>query len=136
MQCTIMARPCGAALALLLTVCLGCGGGGVVVEGEITLGGKPVDSGSITFVPADGAGPSTGGSISAGRYELPETAQVQPGKKVVRITAIMKTGKKIEAGRPAPPGTMVDEIKTFTIPPQEAEVVAGQINQLPFNLKP
>src|SRR5690606_12056041 len=98
MQRVIMVRSCGAVLSLLLLRwCIGCGGGGVVVQGEVTLDGRPVVSGSFTVVPADGAGPSTGGPISAGRYELPETAQVQPGKKIVRITAVMKTGKKIEA---------------------------------------
>ncbi|HOM16012.1 MAG TPA: hypothetical protein PK777_06925 [Thermoguttaceae bacterium] len=97
----------------LVLVC-GCGSGLVTVEGQVTWEGKPVEEGNIVFEPADGQGPSAGGKIQNGQYRLAGPSALQPGDKIVRITATRKTGKKVEAGPPvAPPGTLVDEIESF-----------------------
>ena len=92
---------CAAGLLLVcLAACLGCGTGLATVEGTVTFDGKPVESGSIVFEPADGAGPSAGGQIQNGKYQLAGEAGVMPGKKVVRITAIRSTGRQVDAACP------------------------------------
>src|SRR5437660_1614514 len=70
---------------LLLTVIFlsGCGDKRVPVKGTVTLDGKPVAEGSITFQPADGVGPGTGGKIKDGHYELTGPAAAVPGNKKV-----------------------------------------------------
>jgi hypothetical protein len=102
-----------AMMGVWMAACIGCGKGGATVEGRVTFDGQPVEAGTIVFEPADGAGPSAGGAIENGRYRLAGDAGVTPGKKTVRITAMRKTGRQIEEGPPAPPGTMVDEIEQF-----------------------
>jgi hypothetical protein len=64
----------------------GCGGGGgATVSGSVTYDGQPVGDGTITFLPADGKGPTVGGPIAGGRYSV---SGVLPGAKVVQITAV------------------------------------------------
>lgn len=97
-----------------LMVCVGCGGRSqTTVEGNVTFDGKPVEQGSIVFEPADGTGPVAGGTIEKGKYRLDFEAGAGPGNKIVRISAVGPTGRKIEAGPPAPPGQMVDEVSQF-----------------------
>jgi hypothetical protein len=94
--------------------CLGCGASNLaVVQGNVTFDGQLVEQGSITFEPADGVGPVTGGTIQNGKYRLGDEGGMVPGQKVVRIRAVRSTGRRIEAGPPLPPGTMVDEISPF-----------------------
>jgi hypothetical protein len=124
-----------------LAACVGCGRGLATVEGTVTFDGQPVDKGTIVFEPADGAGPTAGGTIENGEYQLAEEAGVMPGEKTVRITAVRKTGRQIEEGPPAPPGKMVDEMESYIpdIYNQKStltcEVVAGQVNRHNFDLK-
>lgn len=66
---------------VLATVALGCNSSATTVTGQVTYEGKPVQKGAISFMPTDGQGPSCGGSIVNGRY----TAQLSPGKKIVRV---------------------------------------------------
>jgi hypothetical protein len=94
-------RAAGAALALSLAALVGCGGGGTKrasVEGTVTYDGKPIDNGSITFVP-DGGGdrPKAGGSIKDGKYSIGagEGGPV-PGKYKVEITWDKSVGKKLD----------------------------------------
>lgn len=98
---------------LLMVLCAGCGGRQVSIKGAVTFDSQPVDNGSIVFEPADGKGATAGGRIEGGRYSVSSEEGVSPGKKIVRITAVRKTGRKIEAGPPAPPGTMVEVIERY-----------------------
>ena len=135
------------AYSLLAAVCgllvLGCGGGGkVVVKGTVRVNGKPAEEGSINFAPLDGVGPSTGGKIENGTYELEGKAAVVPGKKRVSIAPVQKTGRRIPAGSPFPPGTMVDEVVNFPDLDvlnkdllSNVEVVPGKVNEIDFDLK-
>lgn len=100
----------GLAAAVLLVLTSGCGSGKVAVSGEVLVDGKPLDEGTISFRPADGAGPSLGGAITMGRYDIAVTAPNAAGKKLVSITGIRRTGRRIPAGPPEPPGTTVEEI--------------------------
>ena len=110
------------------------------VSGNITLDGKPVEEGAITFVPIEGTqSPSAGSDILDGGYDVPREKGPKVGVYRVEIRAQRKTGKKIAAGSPAPPGTMVDET-VEAIPPAynresklRAELKAGS-NPLDFDL--
>lgn len=128
--------------ALWLATCAGCGGRGLVpVEGNVTFDGTAVESGTIVFEPADGKGATAGGSIEAGKYRLSGKSGVAPGKKVVRIRGVRKTGRKIETGPPDPPGTMVEETESFvpakynTQSTLTYEVTASGANRPDFDLK-
>jgi hypothetical protein len=95
-------------------MCIGCGGSNLAtVQGNVTFDGKPVEQGLIVFEPADGAGPVAGGTIQNGKYRLASEGGVVPGKMIVRISAVRATGRKVEAGPPAPPGKMVDEVSPY-----------------------
>ena len=68
---------------------LGCGSsdGRVGVAGAVTLDGKPLDNGVITFL-SRGERPSSGGAaILAGKYEIPAEHGLLPGKYQVAIDA-------------------------------------------------
>ncbi len=74
---------------LLLSGC----GDSTSVSGNVTYKGKPVESGAITFLPADGKGPSSGARIEGGRYQ---TEEMLPGPKIVQIIGI----KEVDFTRP------------------------------------
>jgi hypothetical protein len=129
-------------VAGLLSTSVGCGDGKVRVQGTVTFDGKPVERGVISLDPADGKGSNTGGEIANGRFDLSREAAAAPGKKIVRIRAFRSTGRKIESGPPAPPGTLVDEIEAF-IPARyndnstlTAEIIPGKVNEVNFDLVP
>ncbi|MEE9603656.1 MAG: hypothetical protein V3V75_10145 [Thermoguttaceae bacterium] len=72
-----------AASGMLLLAVTGCGGSSATtISGNVTYLDKPVENGSITFQPADGKGPSTGGTITGGSYRIDE---ITPGPKIVQI---------------------------------------------------
>jgi hypothetical protein len=87
--------PLVAAGLALLVAAGGCGGGSGdslprhAVYGKVTLDGKPLEQGVISFTPdAQGASPVTGGGvISAGSYSIPRDQGLTPGKYKVAITA-------------------------------------------------
>lgn len=133
----LLACLCAAALTAS-----GCGSGKVPVHGSVLFADKPVEKGMITFEPADGKGPTTGGHITEGTYELEGDAGALPGEKIVRIVALRKTGRMIPAGSPAPPGTMVPEV-TQCIPSRyndrstlRVQVAPGGTNTHDFDLQP
>jgi hypothetical protein len=95
-------------MALLL--CNGCGSDRIPLNGEITFDGTPVQKGSITLEPVDRQGATTGGEIVEGKYQLVGNAAPLPGMKIVRISAIRKTGRMIPAGPPMPPEAMTEEM--------------------------
>ena len=133
-------RALGMTLVALATG-IGCAKPLATVEGNITFDGTPVETGSITLESIDRSGPSAGCTIENGKYKVAGKLGVAPGKKTVRIIGIRKTGKRMEAGPPMPPGTMVDEVEHF-IPEiynskstLSLDVVAGQVNQHDFDLE-
>lgn len=134
-------RKAGLLAAVGLVFCLGCGDGRCPTSGEVTFDGKPVDEGTISLEPADGNGPATGGKIVGGKYELVRAAAPMPGKKVVRISAVRKTGRKVPGDSLSAPGTMVDEIKRYVPDVYNSrstlscEIIAGGQNRFDFHLK-
>jgi hypothetical protein len=128
---------------LALTALAGCGSSRVPIGGAVTFDGKPVSEGSISFEPADGQGPSTGGKIADGRYELIGEAAPMPGKKTVRIIAVRKTGRKVLRGSfTSTTPEMVDEIERYipdiynTRSTLACDVSRDGSKQIDFNLKP
>jgi hypothetical protein len=69
----------------LLAPFAGCGSGLAYVEGEATFDGQPIENGMVSFSPADGNGPSAGGTIQKGRYAV---SDVTPGPNLVQIEAV------------------------------------------------
>ncbi len=67
------------------------------LEGTVTLDGKPLVQGSITFTPAPGTpGTAAAGKIMQGRFSIASTEGVLPGTFRVEISAVRKTGKKLQ----------------------------------------
>ena len=129
-------------VAVLLVVAAGCGGSNrAAVTGEVTLDGQPVEGGTISFIPADGAaGPPAWGKIEAGRYSIPAREGPPPGTSRVEIRWTRKTGRKLPAVPPAPPGEMIEET-VEAVPARynarselKAEVQGGK-NTFDFKLK-
>jgi len=130
---------------LLLSGLSGCGGSSGpargAVRGRVTVDGQPASKGVISFVPTGGTtGPSSGGTIEDGSYEIESRHGPVVGQQRVTIRAFRPTGRKVEAGPPAPPGTMVDKIKQF-LPPKyntkselTVEIQPGS-NDLDFDLE-
>ena len=137
-RCSVLAA--AAIVLLMLTTCSGCGNGRIPVNGEVTINGKPVD-GSIAFEPADRQGPTSGGKITDGKYDLVGDAAPLPGKKIVRILGVRKTGRKLPGGPMMPPGTMLDEIernvpRTYNSESTlSCEISSGGSGKIDFELK-
>jgi hypothetical protein len=94
------------ALALLAA---GCSDGKTEVSGTVRLNGQPIQEGSINFIPIDGnRGPGAGAVITDGKYHIPRTGGVTPGKNRVEIRAFRNNGRKVQdpTGKP---GTLADE---------------------------
>ncbi len=126
-------RALGSALAGVVLLLAGCGTDLITAEGNVAWDGKPIESGTISFAPSDSMGPTIGGEIKEGKYRLEGERGLPPGKKTVIISASRKTGKQIEAGPPAPEGTMVDDLQMIS-EKTTCEIVAGQANQHDFEL--
>jgi hypothetical protein len=70
---------------MLFAACAGgCASPIATVRGEVSYDGKPIETGTIIFMPADGKGAAASGAIEDGRYTI---ANVAPGPKVVQIIA-------------------------------------------------
>ena len=85
-------------LVLILGALAGCGWGetlGVGVSGTVTYKGQPIKEGMIKLVPVSGTGgPGGGANIDDGKYAIPRTAGLAPGKYRVEIRAFEETGKE------------------------------------------
>jgi hypothetical protein len=85
-------------LSLLLAAMIlaGCSTGPrrMKVWGSVSYEGKPVNQGTIAFVPIDeNGGPSTGASITAGKYEIAEAAGPRAGGTYrIELQAVRATG--------------------------------------------
>ncbi len=117
----------------------GCGPSTISVSGKVTYEGEPVEEGSIAFEAPDGSSPSVGGRIEKGEYRVADVPAAAGGKKVVRIFAARKTGRKVPAGPPFPPDSLTDEL--VKLPKQfneqsrlSAELVPGKPNVFDFAL--
>ncbi|MBX6312628.1 MAG: hypothetical protein IRY99_06865 [Isosphaeraceae bacterium] len=134
-----------AALFLLVFHAAGCGSGDNLprepVSGSVTLDGKPLKSGLITFVPTGPDIPTQGAAaIVEGEYSIPRAQGLVPGKyKVVVSSGGGTPEQKVDtvADMPGMPPVPAKE----AIPPQynansilEANVTAGGKNEFDFSL--
>jgi hypothetical protein len=84
-------------IAMLVAV-IGCTGGEtgpktMRVRGDVSYDGKPIQEGTIDFVPTDGSPPAQA-QIKAGHYDLPpEAGPVAEKSYRVMISSLAKTGK-------------------------------------------
>jgi hypothetical protein len=119
---------------LAACVLTGCGPSGpktVKVSGEVTFNGKPVETGDILFMPAEGHAAPEGGRIVNGRYEC----VCVPGKKRVEIRAIREipgTSDPMRDGRPRVEDYVPAQFNASTN--LTAEVPAAGSNALDFTL--
>lgn len=108
------------AMLALLVAASGCGSGvrRVQVSGNVSLDGKPIEEGNITFVPIKGTtGPSTGGVIRNGQYDV--AAAVGPltgGTYRVQIESLVNRGRSMP--NPLNPNGPPVKLPDNTIPPQ------------------
>ena len=87
----MISRRWSGGLVVLATVAFaaaGCGKHAATVSGGVTLGGKPLSSGVVTFNPVT-AGASAYAAIAGGRYALQTGAEagLEPGEYVVTVAA-------------------------------------------------
>ena len=95
---TLIWLPAGLALVIF-----GCRGSEQAsVSGEVSYGGRTVETGMVTFEPAEAEAksPSRNVPIREGRYEARGEAGLAPGEYLVRITApdLSKTDMDASAG--------------------------------------
>jgi hypothetical protein len=115
------ARPTGRRLLWMCLLSLGAaavapvGGCGptdefqhVGVSGHVTLEGKPLAGGTITFVPL-GSGPAAHGAIADGSYAISRAEGPGPGGYRVEISSIRPTGRRVPDGEY--PGQTVEETR-------------------------
>ena len=77
--------------AIGLLACLGCGSGDELpresISGTVTLEGKPLASGFITFSPTAGQPTQSGGVIADGAFSVPRDQGPVPGPYSISIKA-------------------------------------------------
>lgn len=135
---------CQFVAAVAIAVVSGCGSGGEnlprqAASGTVTLDGKPLPSGSISFQPTGEGQPATQADapISDGKFEIPRAQGLVPGKYAVRITTVVTA--TAEGGVPgeAYPKTAKEIIpkKYNAASTLTAEVVGGGAKTFDFTLE-
>ncbi|MFI4875050.1 MAG: hypothetical protein ACIALR_06925 [Blastopirellula sp. JB062] len=105
------------AAAAIVVLMSGCGESGdglprVGVTGKVYLNGELLPDGLISFLPtSDTPGPSVGGKIENGIFEIPQTEGPCVGKHRIQIRSIRQTGRQISGGQDSDTSQMVDEVK-------------------------
>lgn len=113
-------RPWLALAVTALAATAGCGGPPqALARGRVTLDGQPLAHGTIAFLPADGKGPTAGGLVTAGGYEVRGMA---PGLKLVRVE-----GFDAEAAFPATTAELAEQAAARPRTPSEPGDAAGVI---------
>jgi hypothetical protein len=113
-------------LALLLVAVslatVGCGRSGVErasIYGKVTIDGQPVESGSIRMISLEpGGGPSVGGLIQNGEYDIAEQKGPTLGKHRVEVQVPYMTGRKVPSPFAMPPSN-----------PHEAADPSGMVDE-------
>jgi hypothetical protein len=127
-----LAAPC----LLLLLALVGCSTNDrTAASGTVTLDDKPLESGAISFQPTRGSeGPSAGGRIINGQYQLAAKHGLKPGNYSVTIQTFKPTGRMLtdrQTGKNYPEQAQVTYNEAGKL---EAAVVAGVANRFDFTL--
>jgi hypothetical protein len=93
----------GSVLLLTILCCCGCGARSSDIQGKVALAGQPINIGAISFLPADGHGPTSAAKIIDGQY----SARVLPGNYKVQISGFRKAGQR-HASEGDPNSPMMD----------------------------
>lgn len=97
--------------AVLVVFSAGCGDPAARrgrTYGSVTVGGKPLTTGTVRFFALTG-GVGSDGPIADGRYDMPPARGLSAGKYRVEISSERPTGKKVP-DRDAGPGDVKDEV--------------------------
>jgi len=113
------------------------------ISGSVSVAGKPLESGLVTFNP-DGADiPTQGGAaVVAGKFSIPREQGLVPGKYKVAVSAAGDTPeRKVDTinnmpGMPPIPAKEIIPKEYNTSSLLTAEVKAGAKNEFSFNLTP
>jgi hypothetical protein len=89
-------------VAVLAAACASGCGSSSTVSGEVRYDGQPVQDGMITFLPADGKGPSVGGPITHGRYTVAGSPRSGTGPTAPRTVECTLPGRRGGRGRRPP----------------------------------
>ncbi|MFO0843973.1 MAG: hypothetical protein U0797_16505 [Gemmataceae bacterium] len=138
-----MARAIRPVLAAALLGVSACGdplGGRQAVSGGVTFQGKPLGRGTILFLPATPGLPTqSGAAIADGRYSIPRSQGLVPGRYKVAISS--PDGRSPDAGGDALPGPSGNFASKDRIPPaynldskEEVEVTRGGPNRFDYKV--
>ncbi|SRR6056297_1407834 len=125
--------------ALLSVAALGCGQAGpplATVTGTVTFENKPVEGGSIEFVPASGGRPSMAITDAEGKYQVYYLHNVPGavlGRHKVRFQMGAAAADVAEEDQFSPPAAKQDVPENLTLNPAEVEVADGT-NEFNFEL--
>lgn len=127
----------------LLAAIAGCGAGNPLarqrVSGKVTLDSKPLQQGSIQFVPQQSGGIFSGAVILAGEYAMPAQKGLPPGKYLVRISSPEAPRSEGEPSGPPGPGGLPGKERIPAPYNVEStiviEVTASAPNQFDFDVK-
>lgn len=85
----------------------GCGRSGIErasIHGKVTIDGEPVEAGSIRMVSLESeGGPSAGGEIVNGAYDIASAMGPSLGKHRVEVLVPYRTGRKVPSPFAMPP---------------------------------
>jgi len=130
-------------IAILCSL-MGCSGDErAEVSGSVSLNGRAIEEGSISFIPIDGnLGPEVGAVVRDGRYHIPRSQGVMVGKNRVELRAFRMSGRKVQDPT-ALPGILTDErIPAFPPEYNERSTLIRDVNKgsntidLEINLAP
>jgi hypothetical protein len=110
------------------------------IEGEVTLGGQPVNSGNIEFEPIGNQAERTqsGSVITDGRYSIPAPQGLVAGEYRVRISVM----EEVPGSRIDNPDPMLTKVEYRNIAPpefntqttQKVSVETGKVNKFDFKM--
>jgi len=111
------------------------------LQGQVSLDGKPLESGVIVLVPSgDTQGPTAGGTLSDGKFHIAADGGPVAGRYRVQIKATRKTGRMVKSSVPIGNRREVEETEQFiparynTASELEVEIKPGR-NRMTFDLK-
>jgi len=118
----------------------GAGPQRAAVHGQVTLNGKPLDTGMIVLVPAgDTKGPSAGATLTGGTFRIAAAGGPVVGRYRVEIKANRKTGRMVKPRSPVGKSKQVEEVEQVvpsrynTASELEIEIKPGR-NRVTFDL--
>jgi hypothetical protein len=130
-------------VCFLITVC-GCADSNpqnrLKIEGEVTLGGKPVNNGNIEFEPIGNQTERThsGSVITNGKYSIPAVQGLAAGEYRVRISVM----EEVPGSRVDNPDPMLSKVEYRDIAPpefgnkttQKITIEVNKVNKFDFNM--